>query len=94
MPVKRSSALNFRKCSPGIKQTTISKSLVWANVCHKEWDTTERLNNNNNNNKDKKELISKAEGDSWIQKQIYGYQRGNRGGYIRRWGLTDTHYYI
>ena len=61
---------------PGVLQ---SKE-VWG---HKEWDTTEWLNNNSNK-KDKKELNSKAEGDSGTQKQIYGYQRGNGEGSVRR----------
>ena len=69
-------------------EQTLGDSVGWGSLVfcspwgHKEWDTTEQLNNNNN--KDKKELISKAERDSRTQKQIYGYQRGNRGGYIRR----------
>ena len=42
------------------------------------------------------ELISKTERDRH-RKQIYGYQRGKQEsgeGYIRRLGLTYTHYYV
>ena len=70
-------------------EQTLGDSEGWGSlVCcsprsHKEWDTTEWLNNNSNK-KDKKELNSKAEGDSGTQKQIYGYQRGNGEGSVRR----------
>ena len=46
--------------------------------------------------KDTNELISKTERDRH-RKQIYGYQRGKQEsgeGYIRRLGLTYTHYYV
>ena len=75
--------LNGHKFEQTLGDSVGCGSLVFCSPWgHKVWDTTERLNNNNN--KDKKELISKAERDSRTQKQIYGYQRGNRGGYIRR----------